>query len=146
MQRRGLNQSNRRESSGGGVNGNGDQIGGPFEAAPWYIHDGAQTVDLYSSIGYKSQLESSGVWNRSISKKSPKRTPKSPPEDLEYTPKSISDLTGDGEDEPPRPLEYHREISGVDKMSVSDERFEPPVSESQSQMIGHPQCVSYQRK
>ena len=127
MQRRGQ-QSNGRESS----DGIGEQIGGPFEAAPWYLHDGAQTVDLYSSLGYKSQLESSGHWSRTAAaKKSPKRTPKSPT-DLEYTADAPPPTAG-GENEPPRALEYHRDISEPDarrsKMSVSDERFEPPVSE-----------------
>ena len=122
MQRRGQ-QSSGRESSVG----IGEQIGGPFEAAPWYLHDGAQTVDLYSSLGYKPQLESSGHWSRraSAAKKSPKRTPKSPPTDLEYTADAPPPTAG-GENEPPRALEYHRE------MSVSDERFEPPVSETAS--------------
>ena len=129
MQRRGQNQSDGRESSGGGP----EQIGGPFEAAPWYIHDGAQTVDLYSSIGYKSQLESSHNWART---RTPKRslggTPKSPAADVEYTADApLPDE--DGENGPPGPLEYHREISSEinrEKMSVSDERFEQPVSES----------------
>ena len=129
MQRRGQNnQSDGRESNEGG-----EQIGGPFEPAPWYIHDGAQTVDLYSSIGYKSQLESSHNWART---RTPKRslggTPKSPTADVEYTADApLPD--DDGENGPPGPLEYHREISSEinrEKMSVSDERFEPPVSES----------------
>ena len=132
MQRRGQNQSDGRESSGGGP----EQIGGPFEAAPWYIHDGAQTVDLYSSIGYKSQLESSHNWART---RTPKRslggTPKSPAAaDVEYT-ADAPPPDEDGEGGPPGPLEYHREISSEinrEKMSVSDERFEPPVSESAS--------------
>ena len=127
MQRRGQNQSDGRESNGGGL----EQIGGPFEAAPWYIHDGAQTVDLYSSIGYKSQLESSHNWARTRTpKRSPKGTQKSPAVDVEYT---ADPPPPDEENGPPGPLEYHREISSEinrEKMSVSDERFEPPVSES----------------
>ena len=130
MQRRGQSSNGagelREDNGGNGV----EQIGGPFEAAPWYLHDGAQTVDLYSSLGYKSQLESSGRFA-----KSPKRsTAKSPvADDFEYT--ADAPPPADVENEPPRPLVYHREISvHQDKMSVSDERFgPPPVSEFHSQ-------------
>ena len=130
MQRRGQQQSNGARDSRESNNGIGEQIGGPFEAAPWYLHDGAQTVDLYSSHSFKSQLESSGHWNRSAAaakNKSPLRTPKSP-SDLEYT-ADAPPPADDGENQPPRALEYHRGISEADKMSVSDERFEPPVSQ-----------------
>ena len=106
-----LRKSNNDEGGGGGI---AEQIGGPFEAAPWYLNDSAQTVDLYSSLGYKSQLESSF---RTV-KKSPLRTPKS--DVVEYTADAPPPAGGD---EPPGALEYHRE------MSVSDERFETSVSE-----------------
>ena len=113
-------------SSKSGSGGIAEQIGGPFEAAPWYLNDSAQTVDLYSSLGYKSQLESSGHWR--TAKKSPQRTPKADVAVVEYT-ADAPPPTANGGDEPPGPLEYHRETSG-NGMSVSDERFEPSVSES----------------
>jgi hypothetical protein len=102
----------------------GEEIGGPFAAAPWYLSTEAKTVDLYSSLGYKSsQYENSENWKKTstvapaFAAAAPSNEVNATDESAEYRP----DLT-------PNVRDHQRPDKR--KMSVSDEAFDerPKVS------------------
>ncbi len=73
----------------------GQSIGGPFEPAPWYISDASQTVDLYASLGYRSNQYGGAADDRSRRSSNSEAPISAPPP---HTP-------------PEKAAEYHREIS-----------------------------------